>query len=516
MGEIIALVHSEHDSIESFFNQVLSAEERAHVGILSFNQWPFALAGVVEIALGARDAGSAVSIGLWADKTPVRDSGWSTSHAVAKLLRTSPIDLQVRTAMLSSGFSPSDFVPPPLSGWQPRDLPPVKRRITRSEVRALTYHGAGMGRAILQVHPDSRTPFREDYVWPRRWVRVASKSFAWVYDQTRALIERNEITTLVVFNGRFLHDQAAAAAAQSLGVRVLYGETGGIETDFDVTTVSTHEMEHVQSRMLDIYSHWPDSHGEDRSKQEIGREWFLNRQSHSDPEVQLFVGGQEFGDLGEVSRIPAEQELVVFFSSSGDEIAELELDWHKFFVSQDNALAELASVCRDRPNTTLVVRTHPHLRIKPADDLAVWTMAIERAGVAVHVGPESTVDSYALMKRADVVVTYGSTSGVEAAFLDRPSILMGPSAYNSLGCAVPVSTREELSKALDNKVIANSELTYPYGLFLHRRGLYFHYLAGTTETELSLNGIVISDASEWARKISHVMHNRLTRWYTIK
>ena len=509
-------MHSEQDSIEGFFTRLLSPAERKRIAILSFNQWPFALAGVVEIALGAREAGSKVSIGLWADETPAHDSGWSTSHRIAKLLRTSPIDSQVRAGLLASGFESFNFVVPPITRWRPEGFPAVKRGITRTEVRKLSYRGAGMGRAILQVHPDSKTPFREDFVWPRRWVQVASKSFAWVFDQTRALIERDQITTLVVFNGRFLHDQAAAAAAQSLGVRILYGETGGIETDFDLTTASTHEMDHVQLRMLDMYSTWPVPVDGDRSKQEIGREWFRNRQSHADPEVQLFVGGQEFDDLGEVSQIAPDRELVVFFSSSGDEIAELELDWNEFFQSQENALAELAAVCRSRPNTTLVVRTHPHLRIKPPNDLERWTAAVEKAGVAIHIGPESTVDSYALMKHADVVVTYGSTSGVEAAFLRRPSVLMGPSAYNLLGCVVSVSNPEELTVALDSKVPADSELTYPYGLFLHRRGFYFHYLKRLEDGALSLNGVVISEASETARKVSHLIHEYLTRWYTKK
>ena len=120
------------------------------------------------------------------------------------------------------------------------------------------------------------------------------------------------------------------------------------------------------------------------------------------------------------------------------------------------------------------------------------------------------------MKRADAVVTYGSTSGVEAAFLGRPSILMGPSAYNLLGCAISVSSREQLRQALDERLVADIELSYPYGLFLHRRGFYFHYLSPLEEGGFNVSGVGISEASELARKVSHGIHEFRTRWYTRK
>lgn len=509
-------VHSEHESVSTYLVDELSTDERGHIGILSFNQWGFALAGVVEIALGVIELGSQVTIGLWANDTPLKEAGWSTSHLGSKWLPKPAIDVSIEQALLGAGLKISNFARPPIIHWRPEQLPSVSKGITRSEVRALTYRGSAMGRAILQVHPDAKTPFREDFVWPTRWVRRASRSYAWVFDQTLELIRKKGLTTVVVFNGRFLHDNAAAAAAESVGVRVLYGETGGIDTDFDLSSGSTHEMDHVQRRMLAMYSTWPDARGGELSKEQIGETWFRNRLSHSDPEVQLFVGGQELGDLGEVAQVSQGERLVVFFSSSGDEIAELELNWRDFFDSQEGALLALAQACKDLPNTTLVVRTHPHLRIKPADDLARWTAAVEQAGVKLHIDPYSPVDSYSLMRTADVVVTYGSTSGVEAAFLGRPSILMGPSAYNLLGCATSVSSLDELNDAVTKEIDVDPELALPYGLFLQRRGFIFKHLERQPDGSLNLNGIVIREGHDFVRKLSHFFNQYQIRWLTKK
>ena len=98
-----------------------------------------------------------------------------------------------------------------------------------------------MGRAILQVHPNLNTPFAEDHVWPIRWVRKAAESYAWAYDQTQALIDERGITTLVVYNRRFLHDRAAADAAAMRGIPVLFYDSGGADIDYDLTLAETHD-----------------------------------------------------------------------------------------------------------------------------------------------------------------------------------------------------------------------------------------------------------------------------------
>ena len=52
------------------------------------------------------------------------------------------------------------------------------------------------------------------------------------------------------------------------------------------------------------------------------------------------------------------------------------------------------------------------------------------------------------MREADLVITYGSTSGIEAAFAHKPVIVMGPSAYNILGAATQVFNEDELRSAI--------------------------------------------------------------------
>jgi len=498
-------VRAEHPSLRVYLENELAADVRSHIGLISFNQWTFALGAVIETALEARALGSDVTIALWADETPLRDPGWRASRAVARLLRSRTRDQNAERALLAAGFSGNAFAAPPLRSMDWSALPPLPDRPTRADIRRLTYRGSDMGRSILQVHPDDNTPIRDSYVWPRAYVQRAVLSYAWAFDQAQELIRRRGITTVVVYNGRFTHDRAVAAAAEQLGVRVLYYDTGGYETDFDLTSATTHDWADLQRRMLRMYETWdPDE------RELLGSRWFANRRQHADENNAVFTGTQTRGHL---EGVPDAETVVTFFSSSGDEIVEMDLDWADHLHSQERALSELAAAVRNRRDTVLVVRTHPHMRLKPADDLAEWAAAVDAAGAAVHFDPSSPIDSYELMRASDIVFTYGSTSGVEAAVLGRPVVVMGPSAYDLLGCATKISDADQIPGLLDHPPTPNPVAGLPYGLMMERRGFNFAHIVGRGEGA-SLAGVPLAEASELTLKVSDFLHRRQVRRLT--
>lgn len=345
------------------------------------------------------------------------------------------------------------------------------------------------------------------------------RSYAWVYDQTTELIRQRSLTALIVYNGRFTHDQAAAAAAEKAGIQVLYYDAGGLDNGFDLTTATTHDWQHLQQRMLRMWANWPDAESQDRhasqesrgDRESLGRQWFENRQAHKEPGIEVFVGQQKRGHL---EGVPDAEQLVVFFSSSGDEIAELDLDWAEYLGSQENALRTLAEVCRSRPGTELVVRTHPHMRLKPEDDLQRWRAAVEAATPSMHIDATSPVDSYALMRAADVVFTYGSTSGVEAAFIGRPVAVMGPSAYDVIGCATRIRSSEDIEKFLVNPPVPQPDEALKYGLMMQRRGFNYEFLAKDALGTIRVGDVALDDPSELVKKLSHAKRAKRTRWLT--
>jgi hypothetical protein len=154
------------------------------------------------------------------------------------------------------------------------------------------------------------------------------------------------------------------------------------------------------------------------------------------------------------------------------------------------------------------------MRLKPAADLEDWMTAVAAAAPDVHFDPNSPVDSYALMDRADVVFTYGSTAGVEAAYFGRPVVVMGPSAYDTLGCALRVRTVEEISKAIESPPAPNPHAATPYGLMMQRRGFLYAHAHRVDGDAIEVAGVRVGEASTQALKASDALRRLRTWWLT--
>lgn len=493
-------IRAEHGSLPDYLRLHLTSDQLARPLVASFSQWDLNTSVVAEIAATFHSMDLDPTIALWADETPVRDVGWTTSRALARAFLSPARDERVIKALLRFGLPKSAFATPPIRKWKPSAEMPEVTGLNRSAIRTLHYREAQAGRAILQVHPDNQTPVTDDHMWPRQWVQASLDSFAFAYDQVWELIRQRRSTALVVFNGRFLHDAAAVAAAESHGIPVLSFDYGGNDTDFDLTVDATHDWSALQTRMKHLYDSW-----DPRERDELGSRWFEDRRGHVDERNALFVESQV---VGRGIELPEDKKMVVYFSSSGDEISELDVDWGDYFYGQPGALKAVADVCRERDDLFLVVRTHPHKRMKPRRDVEDWHAAVELATPDLHLDEWSDVDSYTLMDQADVVVTFGSTTGVEAAYAKKPVVVMGPSAYDELDCAHRVKTNQELQQALTSRTAGVWAGAVAYGLMMNRRGFLNDHLETAPDGTRSLRGVHLRDSYSVVLKLSDALQQR--------
>ena len=488
-------VRAEHESLEAYLSSALTPSQRERVLLTNFNHWIFAQGALADTALVLQSMGSEVFLAFWANKTPMLDVAWTTSPTFASIFRKPSREQGIQKALKKAGIPRSNFLALPIRSWKPRGKILIPEVLNRTNIRQMSYRGADLGRAILQVHPTSETPLTDEFHWPRKWVKKAARSFAYVYDETLDVIDSQGITAIAVYNGRFLHDRAAAAAAAEREIPILSYDLGGLDTDFDLTIDETHDWDALQARMLRMYESW-----NPHEREELGSTWFRQRTQHQDPMNRIFVEAQE---IGKSIDLPGDRTTVIYFSSSGDEIAELDLNWDSYFGGQENALRLLAQECRRR-NYFLVVRSHPHKRFKPKEDVAEWMATVESIKPDIHLDPHADVDSYTLMRQADVIVTYGSTTGVEAAFARKPVIVMGPSAYDKLGTALGVSTSAELCSALESPRQGDWSGALSYGLMMMRRGFNYHFVQYHDKNTIIISGESIEDSNQFVRNLSHL------------
>lgn len=489
------MTRAEHSSLEGFLREHLSPQELERPLMVSFTQWDFAVAAIVEIAATLHSMNQLPRIALWSSHTPLRDVGWQSQHTISRLLRSPTIDIRAQKALTSYGLPSNAFVDP-YRRWRPEGRLPDLLGTDRSSIRRLTYRGAPMGRGILEIPPSAETPVADEHQWPRRYVHKAMLSYAFAFDQSMRAIDDLNATSVFSYNGRFLHDSAVSHAAEQRELKVLAYDTGGLETDFDLTPDATHDWSALQNRMRFMFDSWPHDEAE-----AVGAAWFDDRRSHTEKANTKFTGGQS---LGKGIDIDDWRRIATFFSSSGDEIAELDLDWADFFGGQEQALRIVADLCR-RHDLALIVRTHPHKEFKPKDDVAQWHKAVEAAGPFMHLDEHSDVDSYALMRQSDVVVTFGSTTGIEAAYAGRPVLVLGPSAYDELGCATRPRNIDELNDLIVNPPAVNPKKALPYGLMMKRRGFAFRHVQREMDGGYSLSGVPIHDPVPLVRHLSHAL-----------
>jgi UDP-N-acetylglucosamine 2-epimerase len=120
---------------------------------------------------------------------------------------------------------------------------------------------------------------------------------------------------------------------------------------------------------------------------------------------------------------------------------------HTCFRPQRQAIEFLVDWTRRQPDVELVIRLHP--KGKPHSDPHYWD-SLQGQGVTVD-APDSETDSYALAESADLVLTHGSTMGLEAAFAGKPVVLLCDSAYRGLNCVYEPKTQDQVVALLGQR-----------------------------------------------------------------
>ena len=66
----------------------------------------------------------------------------------------------------------------------------------------------------------------------------------------------------------------------------------------------------------------------------------------------------------------------------------------------------------------------------------------------LHYSPFDKINSYNLLDISDIVISFGSTVGIEATYYDKPSILWGSAYYEDTGGVYEVDSIEVLENML--------------------------------------------------------------------
>ena len=268
-----------------------------------------------------------------------------------------------------------------------------------------------------------------------------------IFNYLDSLNLKNSEDEFWVCNGRPFHERTVVEYARMNTIPMKFYEIGGEGTNQDRWILhenSPHDrIEHQNS----IKNHFENSD----QNLELVHEWFQRQ----------YPGGENIFTRKFQSNIDINSldNYFVYFSSSDDEISAISSDWNSTWGKQLNAVIALIDFFVTRPDLKLVIRVHPNQKNKSKNDKNKWKALSSVANNIMIYNYDSNINSYQLLSKAKGVITYGSTIGVEAAYLKKPSALLANSRWNSIIPHEYLKSKEDIVNWVD-KVNLGKEPDY--------------------------------------------------------
>lgn len=295
------------------------------------------------------------------------------------------------------------------------------------------------------------------------------------YEYACSIFRREKPNMVYLFNGRFAINRAILEAAIECNIPYMIHERGSGKSKYELYPYMPQNCKLLGS---DIEKKWNEANDWSR-KTEIAKYFFYGQRNRVELGWKSFVSDQVRGKSIDIAL--GGRRLITYFSSSEDELASVDdcIDWG-VWLNQMNAVRHLIEVVKQRPDLFLVIRLHPHMKHKHENELLPW-LNLSRSENVMIVMPDDDIDSYALVDQSHVVISCGSTIGLEAVFWGVPSICLGPTYYANLNAVYLPKSAEELTELLSRSTLrVNSLAAMPYGYYMSTFGEYFkHYRAET-------------------------------------
>lgn len=301
---------------------------------------------------------------------------------------------------------------------------------------------------------------------------------------------------VVAESGAHLMWRIAFELARARGIRVVCREIGKGGFDHHIYSVNAECMFPDWSRAWSTTKNAPLS-----AAQEHDVDTYLRALP-----AKTYAPEETLGDATAATRrelgMAGESRLVLLFTNVTWDLATAGRD--EAFDGMFDWLSETLALAERAPTVRFIVRVHPAEGHVPTNDRVLdWLRAKHPrlpANVAT-IGPAIPASVRALAEMADLVLTYCSTTGIEAAIYGKPIIVAGAPHYRGKGFTIDVRSKAEYHEAFAKWLRGElqpppdaSELARRY---FHLFFLRYHIAMGWTTSPLEPPyALTIRDAAE--------------------
>jgi len=289
---------------------------------------------------------------------------------------------------------------------------------SKSDLKRVSFNGEAIGYPILSTLESSYSRRNIDFQFLKNRFIACLPLYFSVMNWTEGLVNAEAPTALVVFNGRFTISHAICTKAKQLGVDVLSHDAAGPK-DFFVSWKNIHSPRAFKE---EVEKCWKES---DPDIQMRHSEWFESRIVSQESGTNVFAKRWDPWKPSEDTDQQNRGKLkVTFFPTSEHEFVSISPEWD--FPGGESQLSNIKRLIDeiDPRKYEVTVRLHPNLSSLPKKRWSYWLdLASKDLKIIL---PDSSINSYNLVASSSVVVTCGSTVGLEAAYLGVPSVSVGP------------------------------------------------------------------------------------------
>lgn len=335
--------------------------------------------------------------------------------------------------------------------------------------------------------------------------RYILSAFA-VYRSIQNYIDAEKPDKFYIFNGRMCNVRAILRACESKGVAYATHECGNEEGTYSLfENALPHDIVLTTSMMRE---HWQKAGIQNSTERgRVAAEWYEHRSQGNIVNGYTFTGTQQRGLLPE--NWDSNKRNFVFFTTGSFEYVTVGSEYkHHIYEGQMDGLRQIIATLKPyKDKVRVYIRIHPNLKNLPKEIEPIKALECDYVTTIL---PDSNISTYGLIQCVEKVLIFNSTTGIEATYFDKPSILAGRAAYQLLDVTYNPNSHEELMALLlaENLPPKNKEGALIYGYFFNTFGYPlkhyqpFNFFGGT------FNGVMPFAHRWWFRL--NTLYKRLT------
>ena len=295
---------------------------------------------------------------------------------------------------------------------------------------------------------------------------------------------------VIIFNGRMAPLRPVLRLTQSLEIETYVHErSGDINRYYLTKNIYPHDLNFMKQEIELTYQN---SLLLEAKKLEIATEWFEER-SNNHPQAWFSYTEKQKKNLLP-QNLNFQHVNIAIFNSSEDELMAIEGWGNPFYENQSDGIYKIINEFKDISDIKFFLRVHPNLTGIDNSQTNFFQNVLSKFPNLEIIPPDSPISTYTLIDVCDIVITFGSTVGIEAVYRKKPSILMGRSIYEDLGGLILPNSHTDLINILHVYLLTRElpkvndcKISFvKFGFFQKIYGCIFEYVKPNNAFEVSL------------------------------